>query len=81
MERQSLNISVADTASEVRGAKSGERLRYRRSLNCPSSMKHSVLDYELGELNYESSKLGIFFHERADVSFVGICLFNVASDW
>jgi len=44
-------------------------------------VKHGVLDYELGELNYESSKLGIFFHERADVSFVGICLFNVAPDW
>jgi len=40
---------------------------------------HGVLDHELGELNYESSKLGIFFHERADVSSVGICLFNVAS--
>jgi hypothetical protein len=80
MDRQRLLFSVAETTSEGATCKREERLRNRRSLNCPSSRKHGVLDYELGELNYESSKLGIFFHERADVSFAGICLFNVASD-
>jgi hypothetical protein len=38
----------------------------------PSSMRYGVSNYELGELNHETSKLSVFFHDRADVSFVGI---------
>jgi hypothetical protein len=33
---------------------------------------HDVPDDELGKLNHQSAKLGIFFHERVDVGLVKI---------
>jgi hypothetical protein len=54
------------TESEMRRPSQGSRSWW------PSSVVHDIPDNELGSLNHKLPKLGVFFHECMDVSFLNV---------